>query len=320
MVGFCSEPPYVEVNGEKLTAEDLKEANPTAYGRIRSQYNDQILSQLEQLAFQKMINLEAKENEQTPEEYMRSIASNINVSETELKDFYQQVKESGQHNGQSFEQMRPALQGYLQDQKKTEVIQGKLAELRKKYGFRKEDGKERVEVAIGDSMIRGNKEAPVTIIEFSDFECPYCIRAQESTEKVREHYGEKVRFVFKDFPLDFHKNAMIAHVAQRCVAEIAPDKYWPYFDTLFDKNRSKDILTEEGVLTAAAGHGIDTGKLGDCIQDPEKVAAVQKDIETGKDAGVSGTPAFFINGKMLSGAQPFEAFQEIIDEELERLN
>lgn len=314
---LCSEPPYVEVDGQKLTESDLKEAMPEQYNKIRREYNSQILNSLEQLAHQKMIETEAEQQGKTPEEYMQSIGTGQMVSEPELRDLYQQVKASGQDGGRSFDQLRPMLANYLRDQKRQEAIQAKISELRKKYGYRKEDGLERLDVEIGDSMIRGNEDAPVTIIEFSDFECPYCIRAQETTAKVREHYGDKVRFVFKDFPLDFHKKAMVAHVAQRCVAEIQPDKYWKFFDTLFDKDRSKDILSEEGVLTAAAGLGIDTKELDQCLNDPEKEAAVQADIELGKSVGVQGTPAFIINGKFLSGAQPFEAFQEIIDAELE---
>jgi protein-disulfide isomerase len=150
----------------------------------------------------------------------------------------------------------------------------------------------------------------VTIIAFSDYECPFCKRAEQTVEEVVKAYGDKVRVVHRDFPLAFHANARPAAEAAHCAN--AQGKFWPYHSKLFT---SADLSADK-LKALATEVGLDRAKFDDCVAKHQFKAAVDQDVADGSDVGVTGTPAFFINGRLLSGAQPFEKFKEVIDEEL----
>lgn len=134
---------------------------------------------------------------------------------------------------------------------------------------------------------------------------------QDALAKVRETYKDKVKIVFKDYPLSIHNNAQKAAEAARCAGE--QDKYWEYHDVLF-KNGS--ALGLENLKKFAVDLKLDTAKFNQCVDSGKHVAAINKDTADGTKVGVTGTPAFVINGRFLSGAQPFNAFQEAIDDAL----
>ena len=155
--------------------------------------------------------------------------------------------------------------------------------------------------------------APVTVVGFADYECPYCVRAAHSIEAVLERYGDKVRFVFRDYPLDFHAGARPAAVAARCAGK--QGRYREMHDALF---AIEGELNAEMIAAAAQKVELVREAYAKCLEDPAVGAAVDADMKTGEAIGVEGTPAFFVNGIPLSGAQPPEAFAEIIEAELSR--
>jgi protein-disulfide isomerase len=169
----------------------------------------------------------------------------------------------------------------------------------------------RITVADGGRPARGPAGAPIQIVEFSDFQCPFCLRAHPTILQVLSTYGDKVRLVYRHFPLPNHPNAKPAAEASACAAE--QDKFWQYHDRLFE-NQTR--LTEAELKQHATAVGLDTEKFNACVDSHKFASVVEEDMDAGEAAGVSGTPAFFINGRVLSGAQPFEAFKRIIDEEL----
>ena len=170
----------------------------------------------------------------------------------------------------------------------------------------------RQKVAAAGSASRGPASAPIEIIVFSDFQCPYCLRAHPTVNQVLSTYGDRMRLVYRHYPLPNHPNARPAAEASQCAAE--QGQFWQYYDRLF-ADQSK--LSDEGLKQSAAALGMDAGRFNVCFDTHKYKDQVETDIKDGNDAGVSGTPAFFINGRMLTGAQPFEAFKRIIDEELE---
>jgi protein-disulfide isomerase len=151
----------------------------------------------------------------------------------------------------------------------------------------------------------------VTFVEFSDYECPFCKRAETVVDKVVKAYGDKVRVVFGHYPLPMHPNARPAAEAASCAN--AQGKFWEYHAKLFE---NQTALGADKLKAYAQEVGLDTAKFDECVAKKEFAAAVDKDIAEAGSIGVTGTPAFFINGRMLSGAQPFEKFKEVIDEEL----
>ena len=172
----------------------------------------------------------------------------------------------------------------------------------------------RVDVAaVGPS--KGPAGAPITIVEFSDFECPFCGRVNPSIEKIRDTYGDKVQIVFRQFPLDIHPNARKAGEAALCAGE--QERFWAMHDAMFGDQKNLGV---DGLKSIASKlDGLDTAAFNACLDSGQFADAVQKDLEEGVRAGVGSTPAFFINGRFLSGAQPYESFAEIIDDELERI-
>lgn len=171
----------------------------------------------------------------------------------------------------------------------------------------------RLVVADAGRPARGPADAPVQIIEFSDFECPFCQRSAPTIAKVLADYGDRIRLVYRHYPLPNHPNARPAAEASACAAELGA--FWPYHDRLFE-NQAR--LAEGDLKQHAADLGLEAAVFNDCFDSRKHRQAVDADIAAADEAGVSGTPAFFINGRPLSGAQPYEAFQRIIDEELAR--
>ncbi len=170
---------------------------------------------------------------------------------------------------------------------------------------------------ISDSRaILGNKSAPVTIVEYSDFECPYCARGHSTMKKVMEEYGDKVRIIFKHLPLDFHPKAEPAARYFEAIAKQSGEKAYKWHDEVFENQQDFKSQGEEFMKSVAKKLGVDMGKLSKDIDSEDVKATVKADMEEAKKFGMSGTPGYLVNGVSLKGAYPFEAFKEVIDRHL----
>lgn len=158
----------------------------------------------------------------------------------------------------------------------------------------------------------GPEDAPVTILVFSDFQCPFCARVLPAVERVLEEYKGQVRIIFKQFPLSFHPNAQKAAEASECAFE--QGKFWEYHDILFE---NANALAPSDLKQYAKDIGLDSATFDGCLDSGKYEAEVKQDLADGKAAGVSGTPAFLINGIPVVGAQPFSSFASVIDSELD---
>ncbi len=167
---------------------------------------------------------------------------------------------------------------------------------------------------------KGPLDAKVTIVEFSDFQCPYCSRAYNTLKnQVLKEYGDKVRVVYKNFPLAFHKWAEASGVAGECAYDQDESAFWVLYSYYFDNQREiNEGNIKEKTLEALKDTKVDVAKFTDCYDNKKTVDRVRGDMTEGQSVGVTGTPAFLINGRFLSGAQPFARFKAIIDDELQR--
>jgi len=170
---------------------------------------------------------------------------------------------------------------------------------------------ERFHVQLGDAPVRGPATAPVTIVAFSDFECPYCLRGHRTIQQVEQEYGAKVRIAYKAFPLDFHSQAMFAALAARSAQE--QGKFWEFHDLLF-RQRGLDMNQLDAYAREV---GLDMDRLHADLEALKWGSSVTRDIRQARRLGVTGTPAYFINGRFLSGSKPIEVMREVIDKELE---
>lgn len=165
-----------------------------------------------------------------------------------------------------------------------------------------------------NDAFKGDKDAPVTIVEWSDYECPFCGRFYTNTlRQIEEQYVKtgKVKFVYRDFPLGFHPQAQKAAEAAECAGE--QGKYFEMHDLLFEKGVSGGVTSFKQF---ASDIGLDTGKFNSCLDSGEMASEIAKDMKDGAAVGIQGTPGFIINGKLVSGAQPFSVFQAEIENAL----
>jgi protein-disulfide isomerase len=172
---------------------------------------------------------------------------------------------------------------------------------------------------IQGAPVEGAKDAKVTIVEFSDFQCPYCSRAHTTIEQVMKEYDGKVKLVYKNYPLPFHKWAEPAGIATACAFKQDPAAFWKMYDFFFNNQQQ---ITPENVkdkaIEALAGTKVDKAKWTTCFDNKETADIIKADMAEGQSVGVTGTPAFIINGRKISGAQPFQNFKAVIDDELSR--
>ena len=180
-----------------------------------------------------------------------------------------------------------------------------------------------MDVSVDDDAFLGDEDAPVVVIEFSDFQCPFCRSFWRDTlPEIKSQYIDtgKVKFVYRDFPLDFHPGAMPAAQATECAED--QGKFWEMHDKIFieqDKQGGGTIqFGIDDLEKWASEMGLNTGDFNSCLDSQKYAEEVKKDSNDGRLAGVSGTPSFSINGRLIVGAQPFSAFKSIIDEELNK--
>jgi protein-disulfide isomerase len=201
-----------------------------------------------------------------------------------------------------------------------EQLQARVAEIEAEQARAAAERSAQLAAAVDGVPARGNPDAPVTIIEFSDFQCPYCAKGANTVQRVMDKYPDDVKFIFKHFPLGFHKWAKPAAIASNCAAAQSDDAFWLLHDKYFQEQRN---LTVDNVLEKTrqylAESGIDMAQWSTCAEDTESeaykatAAAVDADTALGQQLGVSGTPGFFVNGHFLNGAVPINRFESIIE-------
>ncbi|HZP48637.1 MAG TPA: thioredoxin domain-containing protein [Vicinamibacterales bacterium] len=241
----------------------------------------------------------------------REITSKVpDVTDGEVAAFYQANQSRVQ--GATLDQVRQPIKNYLAQQRMQTVREQFLETLRAKTPVRVSLEPPRLTIATANSPSRGPSSAPIELVEFSDFQCPFCLRAHPTVDQVLKTYGDKVRFVYRHYPLPGHPNARPAAEASECAAE--QGKFWPYYDKLF---ATQSRLSDADLKQDAAELGMDASKFNACVDSHKFAAKVDADVRAGQEAGVDGTPAFFINGRLVSGAQPYDVFKKVIDEELQ---
>jgi protein-disulfide isomerase len=157
----------------------------------------------------------------------------------------------------------------------------------------------------------GNADAPVTIVEFADFQCYYCAQARPRIAELKKIYGKKLHIVYKNYPLPSHPQARIAAEAAMCINDQSSDKFWKYYDILFDNQKE---FTKNDFMDYAKKVGADTKKFEECYDAKKFAAHIDADVQEAQKLGVNSTPTFFVNSQVIKGAQPLAEFREVIDE------
>jgi len=309
-----------EVAGKPITLKEVdakwEEFDAAERARIIQSMYQNRRNMLEQIVGDRLIENAAKAAGQTSEAFVAadSVKRLPAISEADIAQFYEQNKDRAQ--GRTLEQLRGEIKPFLDARREQQARAMLVAELlAKNTGAVKvmlEAPRYTVPTSDGDP-VRGPAGAPITIVEFSDYQCPFCARVNPTLAKVRETYGDKVRIIFKDYPLPNHPEAPKAAEAAHCAAE--QKKYWEMHDAMFANQRALQVPV---LKQTARTIGLDGATFDQCLDSGKYAATVRSGAELGERMGVNSTPTLYINGRALIGAMPFENFKVIIDEELAR--
>jgi protein-disulfide isomerase len=285
------------VNGQTITAAQLEQAL-----RPQLQAMEERVRQMRQAALSKLIdNLlleQAARSEGTSvDQYLHARVESVSVASADVDRSYEQSRE--QFPGVLPAEAKYRIRRTMEDNARAAALRGLLDTLRQRAQVTNRlvsDAMATLEAAAHEGPSFGNPEAPVTIIEFSDFECRYCRAAQPTLKRIMERWKGRVRHVFKHFPLDQHQHAMQA--ARAAVCADRQDRFWAMHDRIFAAGE----LSEESLRAAAAGAGLKTAEFYSCMGSEEPADHVRKDMLVGRMAGVTGTPAFFVNRELVPAA------------------
>jgi protein-disulfide isomerase len=308
--------PLAELDGEAITAEEVEKTLGAPLARLQEQIYLIKRQKVEALIAERLLAKEAAKRGISVQALLDAEVTGKAglVADQEIDVAYQANK--AQLRGEEAS-LREQIRAQLQNQKLAAQRQAFLRSLRSEARVvvhLKAPPVFRAEVAMDGAPFKGPATAPVTIVKFEDFHCPFCKRVQPALTEILSRYGDKVRLVHRDFPIDrLHPEASKAHEAARCAND--QEKFWAYHDVLY-ANAPKG--SPEQLKAYAQEVGLDLAAFEHCLNSGKYQAAVQQDVEGGTRAGVTGTPAFFINGQLISGAQPVDSFVRVIDEELAR--
>jgi len=309
--GQESAKPIADVNGESIYEQDLMSTIGPKLSDLRNQEFKLKSDALNAVIRKKLIDLEAKKKGLTSEELLkREVDSKIaDPSDDEAKGYYLAAK-SG--TTLPFDQVKPQVKRLLKNAEIERARDEYADSLRNKAQISILLQPPAVEVSYDVARVRGNADAPVTIVEFADFQCPYCRKAEATLNELLKKYDGRVKLAYRDFPLSqIHDHAEMAAEASHCA--LSQGKFWEMHDAMFVDGAKLD---EGGLVKSAAGLGMDQSSFESCLKSGKYKSVVQQDIEAGSQVGVEATPAFFINGESLSGARPEAEFSEIIDRQL----
>ena len=303
--------PLAVVGGQTIYDDDLVPFVQGQVFQLRLQEYEVKSKALENLVNQKLLEAEAKKRGIPTEKLLeQEVDAKVpEPTEAELQALYIVQKEQLR---KSFDEIKAQLQQLLKQAKLQQARQDYYKRLREQAGVSIFLQKPKVEVAYDPARLRGNPKAPVVIVEFSDFQCPYCRSVQPTLKNLLAKYEGRVSLSYRDLPLrDIHPQAQMAAEASRCAGE--QGKFWEYHDLLFE-NPNK--LNREGLVEQVRSLKLDEKQFDSCLSSGKYKAQVEQDRQLGLRAGLTGTPGFFINGNMLSGNLPQDSFEKVIQSEL----
>jgi protein-disulfide isomerase len=303
--------PLAMIDGQAINDDDLLPYVQAQLRPLREQEYQIKKKALENLINQRLLEAAAKKKDLSTEKLLeQEVDSKVaEPTDAELNTIYTMQKDQ---INRPFEEVKVQLQQNLKRAKIQQARQDYYQGLREQAKISVLLGPPRAEVGIDPARVRGNPKARVMIVEFTDFQCPYCGEAEATLKSVLAKHEGVVALAFRDLPLtQIHPQAMMAAEAARCAGE--QGKFWEYHDLLF-ANQNK--LDRPGLLEKAHTLNLDEKQFDSCLSSEKYKAQIQQDSQEGMRNGVSGTPGFFINGIFMSGAQPEMVFEKSIQEQL----
>lgn len=299
------------VNGSEITQQRVDDSVAARIYPLQQQLYAIRKAALENLITTRLLELEATARNISIEELRRQLTlGEINVTRAQVEEAYKQ--NASFFASMSPDEARERLRLDLENQARMKNFRAGLEALRKKWIVKLSLPAPAFVSQLDDrlSPAKGATKPLVTIVEFSDFECPFCSAVQPALKQVMQTYSNDVRLVFKHMPLEGHRNSLPAARAAYCAAE--QDRFWQFHDALF----ASEHLSSSAIDKIAADLGLGVPKFQACLSSEHSRAAIIKDIETARLFRIESTPSFIINGQLIKGALSFADFQKIIEREL----
>jgi len=297
------------VAGHPLTRDELEQKESADLLQARYKYYLTEKAALDRLIDQEVLESEARREKVTVDQLLENHAAKQvkDPTEDQLEVFYE-----GLQSDQPYSAMRPQILDRIRQLRRTKAGLAYVKELRKKADVHIALEPPAVSIGSIDAPTTGPSDAPVRIIEFADYQCPYCQKvAAELKQLVEGTFAGKASLTFADFPLPMHHNAEKAAEAARCAGD--QGKYWEYHDGLFAHQTALEVSD----LKALAGTlKLNPEKFGHCLDSGAQAPAIAKTLAEGKKLGLTGTPSFVINGRFISGATDSETLRDLIEQEL----
>jgi protein-disulfide isomerase len=296
-----------EVGDRKITADDLQQKESGKLLQARYKYYLAERDALEQLIDEQLLDMQAaKESVSVDELLKRHVEEQIKPPTEDQVRFYYE----GLQTDQPYEAMRAKILDSVHDARFNKAKAAYIATLRGDSKVVVQLSQPSAQVDVAGSPRRGPANAAVQLVEFADYECPYCQKVHPDLVKLQQQFGTNVALVYKDFPLPMHPLAQKAAEAARCAG--AQGKFWEYHDSLFETKK----LQISDLKQQAVDLKLDSAKFDQCLDSGEQAPAVKKDAAEGLRLGLAGTPSFFTNGHFLSGALGYPKLREAVLQEL----
>ena len=296
------------VNGETITAAQLDAVTKKQIEAIEEQARKLKQTALNKLIDNLLLEQAAASEGVSLEEYLHKNVERVAVSQEDVEDAYRKSKEN--LPGILPPEAKYRIRRTLEDNRRADALRILLQGLRQKGRIENRLTQEQsavLESAARDEPGLGPVHAPATVVEFSDFECPFCRSAQASLKRILAKWPAEVRLVFKHFPLEQHANAFESAKAAVCAGQ--QNRFWPYHDRLFGANQD---LSRSGLLAAAASLSLNMKQFDQCLSEASTSAIIEKDLQLGRAAGVTGTPAYFVNGRPVRAVSDLESALETV--------
>jgi protein-disulfide isomerase len=303
-----------EIDGEKITYAQAEQTIQQELFKAKKAVYDLYFSRLKAILVPKLIRKDPRSEGLSDSDYIfKYIVASKEVSSQEVQAF---IKERGISQDKINPSVIQQIKEYIENTRIASALDKWFWQQVKAHQIKinlTPPQEHREIIDISGSPYRGPKDAPVTIVEYSDFECPYCEKADATVRQLLKKYPNSVKVVYKHYPLDFHQNAQAAAEASVCAAEQSNEYFWQLHDLMFSQRRNLSL----GVIKdGAKSIGLNYQQFSACLASDRPAKKVAQDMLQGSQIGVSSTPVFFVNGRLMQGAQPLSVFIEKVEAEL----
>jgi protein-disulfide isomerase len=295
------------VGGADLTLTDLKQLEGGKLLQAQYQYYLNERKALEELIDNRLLADEARKRNISLDQLLDTeVYKGVkDPTEDQLEVYYE-----GLDTQDSFASVREDVLQHIRELRRTKARAAFVEQLRKQAKINIMLMPPSAQVDVAKAYTRGDSNAPVVLVEFADYQCPYCQKVNPQIQQLKKEYGDNLTVIFKDFPLPMHHGSEKAAEASRCAGE--QGKFWEYHDVLFySKEIEPDALKEHARVLKLDGDRFDT-----CLDNGAEAAAVKKDLDEAKSLGLTGTPSFFVNGHFFSGVVDYAALKDIVNQQL----